>query len=149
MPDIKLRSVTESDLPILFEFQMEPEGNAMAAFPARGKDEFLAHWRKIFDDKSCIALAVIVEERVAGNIGSWTQGDKRLVGYWLGKQFWGKGIATEALSQFVGQCTQRPLYGYVASHNIGSIRVLQKCGFVQIADEGDECLYALTNASVP
>ncbi|MFN8426694.1 MAG: GNAT family N-acetyltransferase [Anaerolineales bacterium] len=30
----------------------------------------------------------------AGSIGSWDMEGKREVGYWIGKEFWGKGIAT-------------------------------------------------------
>ncbi len=39
------------------------------------------------------------------------------------------GIATGALRQFVEGETVRPLYAYVAKHNIASQRVLEKCGF--------------------
>jgi RimJ/RimL family protein N-acetyltransferase len=52
-----------------------------------------------------------------------------MVGYWLGKEFWGKGIATAALSQLLEICDERPVYAYVATRNIASIRVLEKCGF--------------------
>ena len=51
------------------------------------------------------------------------------VGYWQGKGFWGKGIATEALNQFLGVVKTRPLFGRVAQHNGASRRVLEKCGF--------------------
>jgi RimJ/RimL family protein N-acetyltransferase len=43
--------------------------------------------------------------------------------------FWGRGVATEALSAFLGLEPVRPLYAGVAKHNVASIRVLQKCGF--------------------
>ena len=69
---------------------------------------------------------------VAGNIGSWEQDGKRFVGYWVGREFWGKGVATRALQEFVGEVTKRPLHAWVAASNVGSIRVLEKCGFVQV-----------------
>ena len=34
-----------------------------------------------------------------------------------------------ALSQFLKIVTTRPLYAYVAKHNVGSIRVLERCCF--------------------
>jgi RimJ/RimL family protein N-acetyltransferase len=52
-----------------------------------------------------------------------------MVVYWLGREFWGKGIATLALSQFLKLVGERPVFAYVATHNIASIRVLEKCGF--------------------
>lgn len=143
MLEIELRYVTSSDLPILFEFQREPEGNAMAALPARDLHDFMAHWRKILNEPACTLMAVTVNGSVAGNIGSWSQDDKRLVGYWLGKQFWGQGIATVALSKFIGQWCDRPLYAYAAKHNAGSIRVLEKCGFVLVGEDDDEKLFML------
>jgi RimJ/RimL family protein N-acetyltransferase len=51
------------------------------------------------------------------------------VGYWLGRSYWGRGIATRALALFLPLVPARPLYAHVASHNTGSMRVLVKCGF--------------------
>ena len=63
------------------------------------------------------------------------------MGYWLGSDYWGKGIATQALRQFLQIDTVRPLYAHVAKHNLGSRRVLEKCGFVVVGaaliDEGE------------
>ena len=56
-------------------------------------------------------------------------GDRRLIGYWVGREHWGRGIATAALDAFLGLIDDRPLYAIVAVHNKGSIRVLEKCGF--------------------
>jgi RimJ/RimL family protein N-acetyltransferase len=66
---------------------------------------------------------------VAGNIVCFDRDDKRLVGYWLGREFWGQGLATRALAELLVEVTERPLYAYVAKTNIGSARVLEKCGF--------------------
>jgi RimJ/RimL family protein N-acetyltransferase len=107
----------------------------MAAFPARDKDSFMTHWTKIMADKTLIAMTVLFNGQVAGNIVCWEQEGQRLVGYWIGKNYWGKGIATKALSQFLLLVKSRPLYAHVARHNIGSIRVLEKCGFT-LSGEG-------------
>ena len=50
--------------------------------------------------------------------------------YWVGRDFWGRGIATRALRELVEELQIRPLYAWVATSNLGSIRLLEKCGFV-------------------
>jgi len=127
--DVRLRDVTEGDLPILFEQQRDPEANRMAAFPARDREGFTAHWTKILDDPTVTKKAILFNGQVAGNIVSFEQSGSPKVGYWIGKNYWGKGIATKALSEFLGHVKVRPLFAHVAKHNVGSIRVLEKCGF--------------------
>ena len=115
----------------------------MADFPARDADAFYAHWEKILRNDTLTKRTIVFEGTVAGNVVSWEDEDgKRLVGYWVGKEFWGKGLATTALAELVSELTMRPLYAYVAKTNIGSIRVLEKCGFVR-SDEDDD-LYKLS-----
>jgi len=127
--NILLRNVTESDLPIFFAQQLDPEATAMAAFPSRDREAFMAHWAKIMADDSNILKTLLFDGQVAGNIVSWEGSGEREVGYWIGKEYWGKGIATQALSEFLGYVKTRPLYAHVAKHNVASRRVLEKCGF--------------------
>jgi RimJ/RimL family protein N-acetyltransferase len=133
--DVQLRDVIEDDLPIFFQQQLDPDASYMAAFPSRDYDAFTAHWKKLLSDETKIKKTILFKEQVAGNIGSWQQSCKQEIGYWIGKEFWGKGIATEALSKFLLQIKARPLYAYVAKHNYASIRVLEKCGFIIIDEE--------------
>ena len=98
----------------------------MAAFPARDRDAFMAHWAKILSDAATTKKTILFEGQSAGNIGSFEQSGRTLVGYWIGKQYWGKGIATKALSALLDQVRKCPLYAHVAKHNLGSIRVLEK-----------------------
>ena len=52
---VQLRDVIESDLPIFFEQQLDPEANYIVAFTARDptdRDAFIAHWARILDDES-------------------------------------------------------------------------------------------------
>jgi RimJ/RimL family protein N-acetyltransferase len=89
----------------------------------------MAHWTKILRDETVTTKTILFKGHVVGNIGSWQQASAREVGYWIGREYWGKGIATQALSQFLMYVTARPLYAHVAKHNLASIRVLEKCGF--------------------
>jgi len=133
--EISLREVRESDLPIFFEQQLDPDASRMASFPARSRDEFRAHWAKSLSERTAILRTIVVNGNVAGNIIGWGAADEPKVGYWLGKEHWGKGIASEALSQFLVEVAVRPLYARVAKQNLASIRVLQKCGFEMYGED--------------
>jgi RimJ/RimL family protein N-acetyltransferase len=125
-----LRDVVEGDLDALYEQQRDPEATRMALFPARGREAFDAHWQRVLADESVTKKTIVHEGEVAGNVLCWPQDDRRLVGYWLGREFWGKGLATRALAELVEEVRARPLHAWVATSNVASIRVLEKCGFV-------------------
>ena len=108
----------------------------MAAFPPREWDAFMTHWRdKVLGDPTGLKQTILVGSEVAGNVVSWQSSAGRFVGYWLGRAFWGRGIATAALRIFVSEHEpMRPLQAYVATRNLGSIRVLEKCGFLRVGN---------------
>lgn len=129
---MQLRDVVESDLPIFFAQQLDAEANVMAAFTAKDPndwDAFMAHWRKILSDATVTQQTIVVDGAVAGNVLSFMQFGKPSVSYWIGKEYWGQGIATAALLAFLQQVTVRPLYARAVKDNLASLRVLQKCGF--------------------
>lgn len=137
---VSLRDVTEGDLAIFFEDQLDEEAKRMAAFASRNREDFYAHWHKILADDGVEVKTILFGDAVAGNVVTWRADDgQRALGYWIGKPYWGKGIATAALSQFLEVVRARPLHAHVARHNRGSIRVLEKCGFVvgREVKEGD------------
>ena len=132
---VLLREVAEGDLPIFFDHQLDPDATRMAAFPSRERDAFMAHWAKILGDETIIKKTILFNGQVAGNIVSFEQDGKTQVGYWLGKEFWGKGVSTQALSAFLGHAAARPLYAHVAKGNLASLRVLGKCGFTIVGED--------------
>ena len=143
---ILLRDVIASDLPIFFEQQFDPVANQMAAFPARDREAFMAHWVKILADENEHPQDHPLRwtgGRQHRELGAARQGSEQEVGYWLGREYWGKGIATQALSAFLEHVTTRPLYAHVVKHNIASIRVLAKCGFTITSEEGEEVILIL------
>ncbi|MDP9329077.1 MAG: GNAT family N-acetyltransferase [Actinomycetota bacterium] len=132
---VRLRDVAEDDLPIFFDHQRDPVANRMAAFPARDREAFFEHWTtKILGDDTVTKRTILADEQVVGNIGSWEMSGETIVGYWIGRDQWGKGIASRALSLFIGEVHTRPLYAHVAKHNLASIRVLEKSGFVRVGE---------------
>ena len=131
--DIVLRDVTDDDLPIFFEQQLDPDANYMAAFTTKDptdRDAFTAHWARIRSDKTIINQTVLYDGQVAGSVASYEDAGHLEVTYWFGQEFWGKGIATRALAAFLAYQTTRPIYARAAKDNLASLRVLQKCGFV-------------------
>ncbi len=136
--DVHLRDVTAADLPIFFAQQLDPEATHMAGFPSREHDAFMAHWAKNMAHAGNIMQTIVAGDHVAGNIVSWAQDGQREVGYWLGKDYWGQGIASAALALFLEHVAARPLYAHVVKHNLGSIRVLEKCGFVPAGEHDEE-----------
>lgn len=134
--NVSLREVIEDDLPVFFEHQRDAEAAAMAAFTPRDRDAFMTHWRtRVLGDDTSVARTVLADGEVAGNVVSWSAEGERLVGYWIGREFWGRGVATTALRRFVELLPDRPLRALVAVHNVGSIRVLEKAGFIQVRRE--------------
>lgn len=128
--EVRLRDIEADDLIIFYEHQLDADATRMAAFPARDRAAFDAHWAtNVLGNPAAVKQTILIDGQVAGNIGSWPQDGVRLVGYWIGKEHWGKGVATRALAAFLHLVTERPLHAHVAKHNVGSIRVLEKCGF--------------------
>ena len=128
-----LRDVVEADLPVFFDFQLDPDANNMAAFIARDPSDrqaFTAHWNKILADPTTIKKTIVCDGQVVGSIGSYEDAGRPEVTYWIGRAHWGQGIATRALSEFLAHGNRaRPMYARVAKDNLGSRRVLEKCGF--------------------
>jgi RimJ/RimL family protein N-acetyltransferase len=124
-----LREVVDTDLPVFYKHQADPVACKMAAFPSRPLDAFMEHWKRIRADPDIVLRTILYQGQVAGTVMSFMLGGKRQVGYWIGREFWGKGIATQALAQFLQQVKTRPLHAHVARHNAASLRVLEKCGF--------------------
>jgi GNAT superfamily N-acetyltransferase len=113
---VLLREVEPDDLPVHFEQQRDSQSNQQAGVAARDRQAFDAHWARNLRDPSVILRTIEVD-------------GQRVVGYWLGREYRGRGIATAALSQFLLQVRTRPLHAHVVKHNPASLRVLRKCGF--------------------
>ena len=121
---------------VFFEHQRDPQAVAMAEFPSRELEQHMLHWHKILADPAGTMRTILLDDVVAGNIVSWDAADGREVGYWIGREFWGRGVATRALQLLLKELPIRPLFAHVARHNVGSRRVLEKCGFIVTAAAG-------------
>lgn len=127
-----LREVRDEDLPLLFEQWADPVAEQMAAFTApdhMDRDAFERRWARLRADETIINRVIVVDGEVAGSIGSWGDPGEREITYWIGRSYWGRGIAIDAVKAFLAVDRSRPLHARVASDNLGSLRVLEKCGF--------------------
>ncbi|MBS0632940.1 MAG: GNAT family N-acetyltransferase [Verrucomicrobia bacterium] len=129
---VSLRPVEAADLPIFFAHQADPESCRMAAFPSRDHAAFMAHWQNnILGHPTNASRTILADAQVIGNICAWTAGGTRYLGYWIGREHWGRGLASAALAAFLQSEKARPLTAQVVKHNLGSIRVLEKNGFAR------------------
>ena len=128
---ISLRPVVAADVEAFYEQQADPESVQLAAVPARDRAAHFPHWEKALADENNLVRTIDVDGENAGHIVGFLRdgvGDVE-VGYWLARSYWGRGVATEALKQFLALEPRRPLIAHVATHNPASRRVLEKCGF--------------------
>ena len=128
-----LREVFDSDLPTFFEHQRDPVARTMAAFVCKDpydRTAFEAHWQRLRASTDILVRTILVEDRVAGHIASFDRDRDREITYWLGREHWGRDIATRALRAFLVLDPTRPLFGRVVEDAIASRRVLEKCDFV-------------------
>lgn len=137
---IKLRPTKEEDLEILFQFQLDEEGRYLAAFiSANHADEqaYLNKYRKLLSDPNVNNQTIIVDDSIVGSVARFVMDGEVEITYWIDKKWWGRGVATKALREFLAMETVRPVFGRVAFDNYGSQKVLENCGFVKIgADKG-------------
>lgn len=138
---VHLRDVKEADLPIFFEHQLDPVAYQMADMPSRDREAYMAHWARNMRDDQNVNRTILFNEQVVGYIVSFPMEGEREVGYWIGRDFWGKGIATQALSLFLTEIKTRPLYAHVVKDNVGSRRVLEKCGFSLTGENDKEFIF--------
>ncbi len=108
-------------------------------------------------------FAIAVDGQAVGGIGLIVHDDIERcaaeVGYWLGRQFWGRGLATAALRAMTAHAFRSHaltrVYALAFAGNAASIRVLQKAGFryegllrrsaIKDGVVRDQVLYAVTD----
>lgn len=139
---VSLRQIIESDLEAIFVHQSDPIANQLAQFPPRDREAFFKHWHQnILGQVNVLPRAIVVDGKFVGNIGHWQSDGQALIGYWIDREYWGKGIATQTLAQFLPLVSLRPLFAHVAKHNLASQRVLLRHGFVltdQLIQESED-----------
>lgn len=155
--DVSLRAVEMDDVPTLFSFEHDPAWCAMARVKPRAWEVFEAVWTRIVREQTAaensprvaiagpstaaeaipstpalVQRAILVNGTLCGSIGLHLHDGRPALGYGLGPAFWGRGIASRAVSLLMaegGPMDQRPLRAQCAASNLASIRILLKHGF--------------------
>ena len=131
---IILRKTEIEDLELFFIFQLDYDANYLAAFTSKDptdKTAYLEKYTKLLNDRTINMRTIIVDNVIAGSIAKFEMEGKAEITYWIDKKFWGKGVATKALEDFLIIENRRPIFGRVAFDNFASQKVLEKCGFVK------------------
>jgi ribosomal-protein-alanine N-acetyltransferase len=113
-------------------------------------------------DRPATKFCIEINRAAAGGIGIRMGEDVHrhvaALGYWLGQEFWGHGVMSEAVPAFVNYCfasfALHRIYAESYSNNPASAHVLEKAGFVlegrlrkNVVKDGkilDSLLYAKT-----
>ncbi len=153
---VTLRLVDERDLDAFFEMYCDPESVRMAAFVPKHlteRESARSHWLRVLVEPTVVARTVMVGDAVAGSVLMFPLGGMPHIGYWFDRAYWGRGLGTQAVKQFLAELTDRPLYAAAAADNVGSRRILEKCGFEVVetmrafaegrGEEIDELLFRL------
>ena len=135
---IELKDTKVKDLEILFDFQLDEDASYLAAFTPQNRTDktaYIEKFTRVISDETVNNKTIYIDDEIAGSIAKFEIEGEPEITYWIGKKFWGKGIASGALIQFLEIEKTRPIYGRVAFDNIGSQKVLEKCGFKKIGTD--------------
>jgi RimJ/RimL family protein N-acetyltransferase len=136
---VQLREPIEGDFELVLPMFLDPASDAMAMVHPRTRADFEKQWNQRTTNPACLLRTILCDGEVVGRVNSFQVGDEVHVGYRVARSHWGRGVMGEALRQFLGLIEHRPLIARAAKSNVGSCRVLEKCGFVCVAEyDADE-----------
>ncbi|MGL5888968.1 MAG: GNAT family N-acetyltransferase [Bacteroidia bacterium] len=136
--NIALIKTEKSDLESLFQFQLDHVASHLAAFTPKdhgNKVAYIEKYSKILIDPTKNMQTIKLNDVIIGSISTFVMENELEITYWIDRKFWGQGIGTAALSNFLQIEKIRPIFGRVAFDNYGSQKVLEKCGFVRIGKD--------------
>ncbi len=140
---IQLRPWLDSDAEALYKYASDPDVGYRAGWPPhQSVEESLEVIRTVFNNATTWAIVLNETGEAIGAMGYMTEWQMNipardgepLVGYWVGKPYWNRGICTEALQLMLDYIRKETAFlSLVSSHyvdNPASGRVMEKCGFV-------------------
>jgi RimJ/RimL family protein N-acetyltransferase len=141
---VSLRALRPEDLELVYEHQRDPVAVDLVGLGSRDRPAFDEHWAKVMPDPTVIKQAILADGELVGAAMSFLEDDgRRFVGYWIGREHWGRGIVSQALPAFLALLGERPLFARVSPRNAGSLRVLEKSRFTVVERGGGAVLLRL------
>jgi ribosomal-protein-alanine N-acetyltransferase len=135
---VTLRQTEISDLETLYLFQIDQEANFLAAFTSKesaNRESYIKKYTPFLSNPTINMQTILLKGTIVGSLAKFEiEGEAELT-YWIDKKYWGTGVASTALKDFLITEKTRPIRGRVAFDNIGSRRVLEKCGFLKIGTD--------------
>ena len=114
MTRVSLRPAAPADLDALFAQQCDPLSNAMAGTKPHSREAFDSVWERIFSDSDVVARVIEEDAHVVGGISCFRRDGLDMIGYWIDRACWGRGIATRALTLLLAEVKSRPLHAVAA-----------------------------------
>ncbi|MEO7047977.1 MAG: GNAT family N-acetyltransferase [Ferruginibacter sp.] len=136
--NITLTKTVKNDLDILFQFQVDKEAGYLAAFMPENPDDktaYIEKYSKFLNEPTINMRTIKINDVIVGSISKFIMESNNEITYWIDKKYWGKGVGTTALQNFLNIESARPIFGRVAFDNLGSQKLLEKCGFVKIGTD--------------
>lgn len=136
--EITIRTTCVADLATLFEFQLDSAAQYLAAFMPKNaldKEAYIDKYTRFLSDPTIFMQTIWAGETIVGSIAKYETEGHAEITYWIDRKYWVKGVASTALELFLVLEATRPIYGRTAFDNIGSQKVLERCGFKKIGTD--------------
>lgn len=131
--EITIRPTLRQDLDAIYAMHVDAEACVMAGVKPRTREAFDATWDSSLADPRVVPRTIVMSRNgaaeIVGGVSLFQAEGVDMVGYSVARRHWGAGIATRALRLFLDEVRQRPLRADALANNLGSIRVLERCGF--------------------
>ena len=145
---IEMRERTENHVRIYFEKTRDPEIQALIPQTAQTVEEAVALFEKtLLPDATSFGRTVYVDENYVGDVWCYcinlAEEPNAMVSYCIfDKALWNKGVATEAVKQFLDEIAPKfdlkTVGAFTYCDNLPSIRVLEKNGFGKMEEFMDD-----------
>lgn len=149
-----LRPWKSSDLRDFYEYaSVDGVGQMAGWLPHKSIEETKKILDMFITEKKTLALVLKDNGKVIGSVGFEDMDPDpieeaaygREIGYVLGKDYWGKGLMTEAVKAVIVHCFEVLGYDYLTCghflRNDRSQRIIEKCGFCFFGETNYETRY--------
>lgn len=137
-----LRPWKETDAESLYKYAKDPEVGPIAGWPShKSADESLEVIKNVFNGSECYAVCLkndniaigCIELKLNGSTDMTERDDECELGYWIGQEFWGRGLIPEAAKELIRHgfedLNMRTIWCGYYDGNVKSKRVQEKVGF--------------------